>query len=1097
LYQGEGLEHFVQCAESPRHNHVGAGVFGEGHFAGEEVAEAQRDVLVRVAMLLEGQFDVQAHAGGVARERAFVGGLHDARAAAADDSKAGVGQLPRNVFSQFVVGVVGLGASAAENGHGGANCGQFLGGLNELCHNAQNVPRLSGFDGSGLFTGREVAQCWYIFLFGCHMKRLLLVDGSSYLYRAFHAMPDLRNRAGEPTGAIYGMVNMLRRLRADFPSDNLTSNCIACVFDAPGKTFRDDIYPEYKANRSSMPEDLALQIPHIHQVTSALGWPIIMESGIEADDVIGTLAVRALAQGFDEVVVSTGDKDLAQLVNDRVRLVDTMKNAVMTRESVLEKFGVYPEQIVDYLSLVGDTVDNVPGVEKVGPKTAAKWLAEYKTLDALLSNAQNIGGKVGENLRKALDWLPTAKVLVTVKTDCEVPSAQHIENTLHAQAENTEVLKDLFQRFEFKTWFRALGGVEGSGNISAESKVNLAAEADAPRSAFDSPMQSIESITTVCIQTPEGLAQLMASLQQAADKQQAVSFDTETTSLEPMHARIVGLCFAFEAGTGYYIPLAHQDLTAQPQLPFEATLQQFKPWFENAQVPKVAQHAKYDLHVLANHGVQVQGLVGDTMLASYVLEAHKPHGMDTLALRWLNYKPIAYEEVAGKGASQIRFDEVPIEVASRYAAEDAEVTLRLSNVLHAALQAEPSLKQVYETIELPFSQVLFEVERNGVLIDPDKLELQSAEISDKLKDLETQAYELAGGVFNLNSPKQVGELLFDKLGLPVVKKTATGAPSTDEEVLLKLAADYPLPARLLAHRSLAKLKSTYTDKLPKMINPNTHRVHTNYAQAVAVTGRLASNEPNLQNIPVRTPEGRRVREAFIAPPGHVLVSADYSQIELRIMAHISGDEALIHAFANGLDIHTATAAEIFGVPLDEVNADQRRTAKVINFGLIYGMSAFGLAANLGITRDAAKLYIDRYFARYPDVAQYMESIRAQAKADGYVSTVFGRRLWLPEIKSPNGPRRAAAERAAINAPMQGTSADLIKMAMIQLSAWLKAEQLQTKMIMQVHDEVIFEVPNAELALVQQQVPLIMTQVAQLRVPLEVGCGVGLNWDEAH
>lgn len=1097
MNQREGFEHFVQRAKAARHHHIGAGVFGEGHFAGEEVAEAQGDVLVWVAVLFKRQFDVQAHAGGVASEGAFVGGFHDAWAAAADDGKAGVGQLTCDVFGQLVVGVIGFGACAAENGHGGANCGQFLGGLNELCHNAQNMPRLSGFHGGGLFAGREVAQRWYIFLFGCHMKRLLLVDGSSYLYRAFHAMPDLRNRAGEPTGAIYGMVNMLRRLRADFPSDNLTSNCVACVFDAPGKTFRDDIYPEYKANRSSMPEDLALQIPHIHQVTSALGWPIIMESGIEADDVIGTLAVKALEQGFDEVVVSTGDKDLAQLVNDKVRLVDTMKNAVMTRESVLEKFGVYPEQIVDYLSLVGDTVDNVPGVEKVGPKTAAKWLTEYKTLDSLVSNAQNIGGKVGENLRKALDWLPTAKVLVTVKTDCEVPNVQHIENTLHAQAENTEVLKELFQRFEFKTWFRALGGVEGSAQAPAESKGAAVDQADSPRSVFDSPMQSIESIATVCIQTPEGLAQLMAGLQQAADNQQAVAFDTETTSLEPMHARIVGLCFAFESGTGYYIPLEHQDLTAMPQLPFEATLQQFKPWFENAQTPKVAQNAKYDLHVLANHGIAVRGLLGDTMLASYVLEAHKPHGMDALALRWLNYKPIAYEEVAGKGASQIRFDEVPIEAACRYAAEDAEVTLRLSNVLHAALQAEPSLQRVYETIELPFSQVLFEVERNGVLIDPQKLETQSAEIADKLKDLETQAHELAGGVFNLNSPKQVGELLFDKLGLPVVKKTAGGAPSTDEEVLLKLAEDYPLPARLLAHRSLAKLKSTYTDKLPKMVNPNTQRVHTNYAQAVAVTGRLASNEPNLQNIPVRTPEGRRVREAFIAPPDHVLVSADYSQIELRIMAHISGDEALIQSFSEGLDIHTATAAEIFGVPLDAVDSDQRRTAKVINFGLIYGMSAFGLAANLGITRDAAKLYIDRYFTRYPGVAQYMESIRTQAKADGYVSTVFGRRLWLSEIKSPNGPRRAAAERAAINAPMQGTSADLIKMAMIQLSAWLKTEQLHTKMIMQVHDEVIFEVPNSELARVQQQVPLIMTQVAQLRVPLEVGCGVGLNWEEAH
>ncbi|MCQ8896556.1 DNA polymerase I [Limnobacter humi] len=935
------------------------------------------------------------------------------------------------------------------------------------------------------------------------MKRLLLVDGSSYLYRAFHAMPDLRNRAGEPTGAIYGMVNMLRRLRADFPSDALTSNCIACIFDAPGKTFRDDLYPEYKANRSSMPEDLAAQIPHIYEVTKALGWPVIAEPGIEADDVIGTLAQTALRQGFDEVVISTGDKDLAQLVNDKIRLVDTMKNSVMTRDAVFEKFGVYPEQIIDYLTLVGDTVDNVPGVEKVGPKTAAKWLAEYKTLDGVVANASQIGGKVGENLKKALDWLPTGKTLVTVKTDCDIELARHIEDQLQAGTENAEVLKKLFHRFEFKTWFRALGGVPEepvgvSGDLfSGSNGEPVSSVSNGPNALFDAPTQSIDSIRTVSIQTPDALHELIELLTKAKSAGRAVAFDTETTSLEPMNAQIVGLCFALEPGVGYYIPLGHQDLTAEPQLNLGDTLAALKPWFEDAQAPKIAQNAKYDLHVMANHNVWVQGLVEDTMLASYILEAHKPHGMDALALRWLNYNTIKYEEVAGKGASQISFEQVPIETATRYAAEDAEVTLRLAGALRAELKQVPELATLYDTIELPFSQVLFEVERNGVLIDSAKLDAQSAEIADKLKVIETQAFELAGGEFNLNSPKQIGELLFDKLGLPVVKKTASGAPSTDEEVLSKLAEDYPLPAKLLEHRSLAKLKSTYTDKLPRMVNPRTGRVHTNYAQAVAVTGRLASNDPNLQNIPVRTAEGRRVREAFVAPADHVLVSADYSQIELRIMAHISGDEALIHAFQHGLDIHSATASEIFGVPLGEVNSDQRRTAKVINFGLIYGMSAFGLAANLNINRDAAKLYIDRYFTRYPGVARYMENVRAQAKADGYVSTVFGRRLWLPEIKSPNGPRRAAAERAAINAPMQGTSADLIKMAMVKLSAWLKAEQLQTKMIMQVHDEVILEVPNSELALIQGKVPDIMTQVADLKVPLEVGCGVGLNWEEAH
>jgi DNA polymerase-1 len=927
------------------------------------------------------------------------------------------------------------------------------------------------------------------------MKRLLLVDGSSYLYRAFHAMPDLRNRAGEPTGAIYGMVNMLRRLRADYHTDDVRSNCIACVFDAPGKTFRDDIYPEYKANRASMPEDLAAQIPHIHEITRALGWPIVMEPGIEADDVIGTLAHVALQQGFDEVIVSTGDKDMAQLVNDKVRLVDTMKNAVMTRDAVFEKFGVYPEQIIDYLTLVGDTVDNVPGVDKVGPKTAAKWLAEYKTLDGVVANADKIGGKVGENLQKALDWLPTGKSLVTIKTDCEFELRRHIEEQLKAHPENNEELKQLFQRFEFKTWFRALGGV-GEDDVAAKPKVDGPPDGTS-MSLFDAPTQAVDSIETICVQNQEQLTALMVELKAAADSKIAVAFDTETDSLEPMNARIVGLSFAVKPGLGYYIPLTHQDLTAEPQLPIDEVLAFLKPWFEDTDSPKIAQNAKYDLHVMANHDVWVKGLVDDTMLASYILEAHKPHGMDALALRWLNYNTIKYEEVAGKGASQVTFDQVSIETATRYAAEDAEVTLRLSHALNAELGKVPELDKLYREVELPFGQVLFEVERNGVLIDAAKLDAQSAEIADKLKRIEEQAFEMAGGSFNMNSPKQIGELLFDKLGLPVVKKTASGAPSTDEEVLSKLAEDYPLPAKLLEHRSLAKLKSTYTDKLPRMVNARTGRVHTNYAQAVAVTGRLSSNEPNLQNIPVRTAEGRRVREAFVAAPGCVLVSADYSQIELRIMAHISGDEALIHAFNEGLDIHSATASEIFGVGLNEVTSDHRRTAKVINFGLIYGMSAFGLAGNLGITREAAKLYIDRYFSRYPGVARFMENVRAQAKEDGYVQTVFGRRLWLPEIKSPNGPRRAGAERAAINAPMQGTSADLIKMAMVELSAWLKTEKLQTRMIMQVHDEVILEVPKGELELIQRRVPEIMTQVAQLRVPLEVGCGVGNNWEEAH
>lgn len=922
------------------------------------------------------------------------------------------------------------------------------------------------------------------------MKRLLLVDGSSYLYRAFHAMPDLRNRSGEPTGAIYGMVNMLRRLRADYLKDGLTANCIACVFDAPGKTFRDDVFPEYKANRASMPEDLRAQIEPIHEVTKALGWPILMEPGIEADDVIGTLAHLAIDSGFDEVVVSTGDKDMAQLVTDKITLVDTMKGSVMTRESVFEKFGVYPEQIIDYLALVGDTVDNVPGVEKCGPKTAAKWLAEYQNLDALVSNADKVGGKVGENLRSALEWLPKARFLVTIKTDCAIPDVSNIELELAAREEDAEALKSLFQRFEFKTWFRQLGGV-----AEGEAPTFTADEAVA-ESLFDSPTADVSSIETRCVDTEALLDELVAALKKSKADGAVACFDTETDSLEPMKARLVGLSFAVASGVGYYVPLNHSDLTAS-QLPIDLVLQRLTPWFEDADAKKVAQNAKYDMHVLANHGIFLQGLADDTMLASYVLEAHKTHGMDALALRWLNYNTIKYEDVAGKGAKQITFDQVPVQEAVRYAAEDAEVTIRLNNKLSNALKVEAGLDSVYRDIELPFTRVLFEVERNGVRIDTAKLNAQSEEIAIKLKDIEAQAFELAGREFNLNSPKQIGDILFNELGLPVVKKTAKGDPSTNEEVLTKLAEDYPLPARLLEHRSLAKLKSTYTDKLPLMVNAQTGRVHTNYAQAVAVTGRLASNDPNLQNIPVRTAEGRRVREAFVASPGCQLVSADYSQIELRIMAHISGDEALIHAFNEGLDIHSATASEIFSVALGDVTSEQRRTAKVINFGLIYGMSAFGLAANLGIGREAAKLYIDRYFNRYPGVAKYMENTRAQAKEDGFVSTVFGRRLWLAEIKSPNGPRRAAAERAAINAPMQGTSADLIKMAMIQLSAWLKTEKLKTKMIMQVHDEVIFEVPVSELDVIQRQVPIIMNGVAKLRVPLEVGCGVGNNWEEAH
>ncbi|MCE2678919.1 MAG: DNA polymerase I [Burkholderiales bacterium] len=957
------------------------------------------------------------------------------------------------------------------------------------------------------------------------IKRLLLVDGSSYLYRAFHAMPDLRNRAGEPTGAIYGMVNMLNSLRSTYQTGEAVEDCIACIFDAPGKTFRDDWYPDYKATRSSMPEDLAAQIPAIHEVISALGWPILMVSGVEADDVIGTLAARAVGNGYDRIVISTGDKDLAQLVNDKVSLVNTMSNTVLDPPGVVEKFGVPPERIVDYLTLTGDVVDNVPGVEKVGPKTAAKWINQYGSLDGVIAHADKISGVVGENLRKALDWLPKARALITVKCDVDLTGEVPSFEVLASRGPDKQALKELYRRFEFKSWFQALGGADngpggntakvstsanpavGQGDLFSDppadppsgASVGAAVASDKettaaqPNSLFERAPTTAADIDCILVNTPESFSELQALLKSA----ELVCFDTETSSLDPMTAKMVGLAFAVNAGRGYYVPLAHCGLDAEVQLPLGDVLASLKPWFEDAACSKVAQNAKYDLHVMANHGIHVAGLCEDTMLESYVLEAHRPHNMDALALRWVNHKAISYEEVAGKGAAQVGFADVPIATACRYSAEDAEVTLRLHQTLFPHLQASPQLLSVYRDIEVPVSAVLFDIERRGVLIDVEKLQAQSHFLGKRLLEIEQEAFGLAGQSFNLNSPKQIGELLFEKLKLPVVKKTPGGTPSTDEEVLSKLAEDYPLPKCLLEHRSLAKLKSTYTDKLPRMVNAETGRVHTNYAQAVAVTGRLASNDPNLQNIPIRTPEGRRVREAFVAPPEHLIVSADYSQIELRIMAHISGDQALCQAFAEGEDVHRATASEIFGVPRSEVSSDQRRTAKVINFGLIYGMSAFGLAANLGIEREAAKMYIDRYFTRYPGVAKYMEQTRTQAKAQGFVETVFGRRLWLPEINSGNGPRRAAAERAAINAPMQGTAADLIKKAMIAIHKGLPDAGLKARMVMQVHDEVVLEVPTAELEAVKALLTQSMTKVADLRVPLEISIGVGSNWDEAH
>jgi DNA polymerase-1 len=896
------------------------------------------------------------------------------------------------------------------------------------------------------------------------MKTLLLVDGSSYLYRAFHALPDLRNAANEPTGAIYGVLNMLRRLRREVPADY-----IACVFDAKGKTFRDALYAQYKAHRPPMPDDLAAQVEPLKAAIAAMGWPVLVMEGVEADDVIGTLAREAESQGM-ETIISTGDKDMAQLVGPHVTLVNTMTNEKLDEAGVQEKFGVPPARIVDYLALVGDSVDNIPGVDKVGPKTAAKWLSQYGDLDNLIAHADEIKGVVGENLRKALPWLTQARELVRIVRDLALPV--HVTD-LTPRPPDVAELRRLFTRFGFRNWLKEL---------------DAAGSADAAAEAPSAPAAEYETILTEA-QLTSWLSRLEAA--------PLVALDTETQSLDPMRARLVGLSFAVGPHAAAYVPLGHRYPGAPAQLALETVLATLRPWLENPARRKLGQNLKYDKHVLANHGIRLEGIAHDTLLESYVLEPHKAHDMDSLAQRHLGHKTLSYGEVAGKGAKHIGFDQVSIELATRYAAEDADVTYRLHEAMYPQLARDAKLKRVYEEIEMPVLEVLWAMERAGVLLDCDKLAAQSRELAHKLMELEAQAYALAGQPFNLNSPRQIQEILFGRLGLPVKKKTPGGAPSTDEDVLQELALDYPLPKLLLEYRMLAKLKSTYTDKLPRMVDPATGRIHTSYNQAVAVTGRLASADPNLQNIPVRTPEGRRIREAFIAPPGCQLVSADYSQIELRIMAHLSQDPGLLAAFAEGQDIHRATAAEVFGVPPDEVTPEQRRYAKVINFGLIYGMSSYGLAAQLNIERSAAQAWIDRYFARYPGVAAYMERTRELARSQGYVETVFGRRLWLPEINSGSPARRQAAERAAINAPMQGTAADLIKLAMIAVHRWLGEQGFKSRLILQVHDELVLEVPEAELDDVKEALPRLMAGVARLDVPLETELGVGPNWEQAH
>ena len=940
-----------------------------------------------------------------------------------------------------------------------------------------------------------------------YKKTLLLVDGSSYLYRAFHAMPDLRSTMADgssvATGAIRGMVNMMQKLRRDVRADYAV-----CVFDAKGPTFRDALYPAYKAQRSPMPDDLRAQVEPIHEVVRLLGWKVLDVPGVEADDVIGTLACMASGQEI-EVIISSGDKDLSQLVDENITVIDTMNDRRRDLAGVEAEFGVPPRLMVDYQTLVGDAVDNVPGVPKVGPKTAVKWLLEYGSLDALVACAADVKGAVGENLRQSLDWLPKGRELLTIKKDCDLGA--HIEglptmDSIAICAQQTDALKLFYDKYGFKGLVRQIavestppelpGGPDGrhkpppagasGGRADAPGLFDEAALTETP------PAERVSNLSYETVFTWEAFERWLAKIETA----ELVALDTETTSLDEMQAQIVGLSFSVVPGEAAYIPLTHDYPDAPAQLPRTEVLARLKPWLENGARPKLGQHVKYDRHVFANHGIEVQGYAHDTMLQSYVLEVHRPHGLASLAERHVGRSGINYEDLCGKGVHQIKFNQVDIAKAAEYSCEDSDQTLDVHRVLWPQIAANEKLGFVY-ALEMRSSEGLYRIERNGVLIDAPTLARQSGELGVRILQLESKTYELAGQPFNLSSPKQIGEIFFTKMGLPGGKKTPGGAYSTDEETLAKLAEDHPIAAHLLEHRGLSKLKGTYTDKLAQLAHPTTGRVHTHYAQAVAVTGRLSSNDPNLQNIPVKTAEGRRVREAFIAPPGCVIASADYSQIELRIMAHISEDEALLRAFTEGIDVHRATAAEVFGVAVDQVSSEQRRYAKVINFGLIYGMSSFGLARNLGIETKAAAAYIDKYFQRYTGVKNYMDQTRLSAKSKGYVETVFGRRLYLPEINSPNGPRRSGAERAAINAPMQGTAADLIKLSMVKVQEVLDAEMRRTKMIMQVHDELVFEVPVAEVEWVRTEIPRLMAGVANLKAPLLAEIGIGPNWDKAH
>ncbi len=913
------------------------------------------------------------------------------------------------------------------------------------------------------------------------MSRLVLIDGSSYLYRAFHALPPLTAPDGAPTGALHGIVSMLRATLKEKP------DFAAFVMDASGPTFRDDLYAEYKANRPPMPDDLRSQIEPMMQIVEALGFPILRVSGVEADDVIGTLAVQAHAKNID-VTISTSDKDFAQLVRPGIKLSNTMSGSVLdSNEAVIEKFGVRPEQIVDYLALMGDTVDNVPGIDKCGPKTAAKWLAEYTTLENLVANADKITGKIGENLRAALSRLPLNQQLVTIKIDVELDKTP---DELILRERHTDELKALYKRYGFNSALREL---EGGATTSTASKSGT--EPTRTASLFEAPNAALSVKGNYdCIVTTEQLATWVKKLEAAS----LFCFDTETDALDSMQAGLVGISFCTETGHAAYIPIAHRYPGVPAQLPWDEVSAALKSVLENPAIHKVGQHGKYDLHVLRRHGIDVLGYTEDTLLESFVFNAGiSRHDMDTLAQKYLGYTTIKFEEVCGKGAKQISFADVDLEAATAYAAEDADITLRLHQVLSEKLKATPSLEKVYREIEMPLVPVLTRMEANGILIDAVELKRQSADLTQRMHNTQQRSFELAGRSFNLDSPKQVGALLFDELKLPAMVKTPTGAPSTNEEALEAIADQHELPRLILDYRGMAKLRSTYTDKLPEMINPNTGRVHTSYHQAGAATGRLSSNDPNLQNIPIRSEDGRRIRKAFIAPPGRILVACDYSQIELRIMAHLSEDPGLVNAFASGIDVHKATAAEVFGVSVAEVSSDQRRAAKAINFGLMYGMSAFGLAKQLGIGRGEAQDYIALYFARYPGVREFMDRIRAKAREDGFVETVFGRRLYLQEIQSRNQAQRAGAERAAINAPMQGTAADIIKRAMISVDSWIGNHSDKALLLLQVHDELVLECDESFKSTLIDEVKARMEAAAELRVPLIVDVGSGKNWDEAH